>query len=381
MEDKNNSTQYKKEYEEKLQERQKEIEIEKQQKNQLEKLLGKMQQKLVVGGKALEEKEKDRAKEVREMQLKLEKQRQKEVQLFEETKKKEEEMIMVERQYQDLQEEVVENRKIIKELRTRYKAALQEIEDSRKENQDGNEENLITIREQASEIDFYEKLVKNLLKPEEVQQVRVKSKHEENGWKIAPFVLKKHELNFPKLSRGKAKALVEEDLNQRDLSFNADNTTHLSTSTKHKKNASSKRAINIENNGMFSPKNGTIKMNNENGYGSLWNEKRTSRHETRHKKHISVQPPSVNMNKNYLGYSFEEGENNIPVKSVKKPNPTLAPISQKISNVPDLSNDGRGKIEAMIPSVDELRKRRGDLMPLNHNMHNKRNNSYDSQDN
>lgn len=71
---------------------------------------------------------------------------------------------------------------------------------------------------------------------------------------------------------------------------------------------------------------------------------------------------------------------NKSLKSVKKPNPMLAPLNQKINNVPDLKNmNKKNNIEAMMPSVDELRKRRGDLMPLNHALA-KRNNSFDSQE-
>lgn len=339
-----------------------------------------MQKKLVFGGKALEEKEKLRAKEIREMQLKIEEQQQKEKELFEETQRKKEEMLMAERQYKDLQEEVLENRKIIKELRTRYKAALQEIEDIRLENQDVNEENLITIRDQASEIEFFEKLIKNLLKPEEISLIRAKSKHQESGWKIAPFILKKHEINFPKLSRGKAKALVEEDLNQRDISFTQGPNTHLNTST-IKKNSSNKHALNISANGIMSPKNTSMKIAPNNGHISIWNENKSSRHNARHKKHISAQPPVLNTNKNYMPYSsYEKDENKLPARSMKKPNPTLAPISQKIGNVPDLSKTKAQNLEVMIPSVDELRKRKGDLMPLNHNINTRRNNSYDSQE-
>jgi len=364
--------------EDQLKEQQKAVEIEKRQKAQLENLLSKMQQKLVVGGKALEEKEKIRAKELREMQLKIDEQQHKEKVLFEETKKKEEEMLMAERKYEDLQEEVDDNRKIIKELRARYKAALQEIDDIRKENQDGNEENLVTIREQANEIDFYQKLVKNLLKPNEVSMIKAKSKNTDNGWKIAPFILKKHEVNFPKLSRGQAKVLVEEDLNQRDISFQNSPSVSQINNSSLKKNTS-KKIMNSENNELFSPKGGKFKVQQDKGYSSMFKDTKTSRHGGRHKKNISVNPPKVSINNSYMNNSFEVDDNQIPNRNIKKPNPTLAPISQKIRNVPDLSNNGVN-LEAMIPSVDELRKRRGDLLPLNHNIAVKRNNSYDSQD-
>lgn len=377
---------HKQQIEDQLKERQKEIEIEKQQKAQLEQILNKMQQKLVIGGQALEEKEKEKAAEVRRMQLEIEQQRQKEKELFEEKQRQEEEMLMVEKQYKSLQDEVEGNRNVIKELRSRYKSALQEIEDLKRENQDANEDNLITIREQESEIEFYQKLVKNLLKPEELAQIKAKSSHnEDGGWKIPPFVLKKHEVNFPKLSRGKAKAMVEGEMNQRDIefdiSYNGENNINpanlkqsIPNTQKIKKNAASKKVLNIDAGGIMSPK-----ANNELGisydhtaplYASHKNAKSTRAGGG--KKNISVQPASSNI-KNYMNYSFEEDENPVAMRSMKKPNPMLAPIHQKPTNMPVLTN-----LEPVIPSVDELRKRRGDLMPLKHAA--KRNNSYDSQD-
>jgi len=382
----------KQQIEDKLKEQQKEVEIEKQQKAQLENILSKMQQKLVVGGKALEEKEKDRAKEVREMQLKLEKQKQVEKQLFKQKQQQEEEKLMVEQQYHDLQEEVDDNRKIIKELRNRYKAALSEIDDIKKENQDNNEDNLITIRDQGSEIEFYQKLVKNLLKPEEVSQIKAKSKQLEDGWSIPPFVLKKHEVNFPKLSRGKAKAMVEDEFNQRDIdfdiSYNGENditanlvTNNAPSTHKINKDTSSRKALNLEPGGILSPKSSANQRisyeNNPPDYISKMNNK-TQRHRT--KKNISQQPPVNNM-KNYANYSIEDDEFAVTQKSMKKPNPTLAPIQGKHMNVPNLSKVNQpANLEAMIPSVDELRRRRGDLQPLKHNLNSKLNNSFNSQE-
>jgi myosin heavy subunit len=379
---------HKQQIEDKLKEQQKEVEIEKQQKAQLENILQKMQQKLVIGGKALEETEKERAKQVREMQLKLEKQKKIEQELFQQKKEQEEEKLMVERQYKDLQEEVDENRKIIKELRMRYVAAIQEIEDIKKENQDNNEDNLITIREQASEIEFYQKLVKNLLKPEEVVQIKARSKHYDDGWTVPPFVLKKHELNFPKLSRGKARGLVDDELNQRDIefdvSYNGENNLSANSinkaavnTVKINKNASSKKPLNLES-GLLSPKSGNDIRFSYDQEPPKYMSKISSK-PNRHKapKNISAQPPA-NI-KPYSNY-FEE-EEPPGIRSMKKPNPTLAPIQLKPMNVLDLSSANKQtNLEAMIPSVDELRKRRGDLQPLKYDATVWRNNSYDSQE-
>lgn len=311
---------HKQQIEDQLKEQQKEVEIEKQQKKQLENLLSQMQQKLVFGGKALEEKEKIRAKEVREIQLKLEKQKQKEHELFEENKKQEEEMLMKEQQYLDLQEEVNANRNILKELRSRYKAALQEIQDLKNENQDVNEDNLVTIRDQAGEIEFYQKLVKNLLKPEELSQVRARSQHLEDGWIVPPFVLKKHELNFPKLSLGKGKAMVEDDLNQRDMEFEASYSTekasepsnikqNSSMTQKIKKNASSKKALNA-NEALLSPSTNQRKEMKIKDYANPLSQSGrqiSSKHGEKHKKNISAQPlAATNLSNEYAYFQDDE---------------------------------------------------------------------------
>jgi hypothetical protein len=76
---------------------------------------------MVMGGHALEEKEREQAQKYREFQLKLKKQKKKEKQLLKEKLKKEEEMLLVEKSYKNLQEEVDEQRKVIEKLRLKYK--------------------------------------------------------------------------------------------------------------------------------------------------------------------------------------------------------------------------------------------------------------------
>ena len=69
----------------------------------------------------------------REMQLEIQAQKEREKRLLEEQKAKEEEVLMVESQYHDLQEEVEDMRKLIKSFRVRYKQAIQEIKDLNQE--------------------------------------------------------------------------------------------------------------------------------------------------------------------------------------------------------------------------------------------------------
>ena len=54
---------------------------------------------------------------------------------------------MVEQNYKDLQEECEENRKVIKKLRAKYQAAVDEIKDLEQEHESNREDLLDTIRD------------------------------------------------------------------------------------------------------------------------------------------------------------------------------------------------------------------------------------------
>ena len=59
--------------------------------------------------------------------------------------KEKEEKLFYEKQYNDIQEEVEENREVIKELRKRYKGALNEIKDLEYENENKHAELLDSL--------------------------------------------------------------------------------------------------------------------------------------------------------------------------------------------------------------------------------------------
>lgn len=101
--------------------------MEQKEKNQLEMMINQMEQKLVSGGNALEEKEREAAQKYRDFQKKLKKQRKKQQELEDERKRKEDELINVQKQYQNLEDEVDDNRKVIKLLKSKYQDALNEI--------------------------------------------------------------------------------------------------------------------------------------------------------------------------------------------------------------------------------------------------------------
>ena len=116
-----------------LQAKEEKLRIEAREKENLEALIRDMEKKLVNGGQALEEKEKDQNKVYREYQKKLKIERKKQKQLLQENRKKEEVFMQVESGYKDLQEQVNDQKVMIEKLKVKYQAALQEIKDVEKE--------------------------------------------------------------------------------------------------------------------------------------------------------------------------------------------------------------------------------------------------------
>jgi len=131
--EKQNINAEKEQVETELNRKQEMLHIELKEKENLEQILSQLQMKVVSGGEALEEKEREKSKAYRAYQIKLKKQKQKERQLLEEKVKAEEEMLNANRQYKDMQEEVQENRIIIDKLKQKYNAAQMEIKDLQNE--------------------------------------------------------------------------------------------------------------------------------------------------------------------------------------------------------------------------------------------------------
>lgn len=69
------------------------LRIEAQEKNSLEKLIKDMEQKLVVGGMVIQDKEKEQAKAFREYQNKIKQERKQKKKLLEEKQRQEEELM------------------------------------------------------------------------------------------------------------------------------------------------------------------------------------------------------------------------------------------------------------------------------------------------
>lgn len=113
----------------------------------------------------------------------------KEKKLLEEKQRQEEELMDFTRQYNNLQEEANANRKAVEILKTKLGEAKQELRDIKDEHQCEHDEMLDTIRKQGYDLKFYQRLVKMLMKDEEIAKIKIKSEYDEDrdDWIVPPF--------------------------------------------------------------------------------------------------------------------------------------------------------------------------------------------------
>lgn len=206
-----------------INEKEEKIEQERLQREQLEQMLKEMEAKMVHGGEGVQEEEKERieAKAFREYQLKLKKQKRKEKKLLEDQKRKDEDLLLMEHEYNDLQEEVNDKTKLLNKLRKRYKGALAEIQDLDSEHYNEKAELLDTIRTMEVDLGFYKAIVDTLMSESNLYKIKSKSSYddERKEWEIPPFVLKGQQVNLPKLGLQKAKRFIEEEKSSHVVEF------------------------------------------------------------------------------------------------------------------------------------------------------------------
>eukprot|EP00347_Sterkiella_histriomuscorum_P004399 403360607 len=216
-----------------LRKKEQDLESERQEKEQLGRLIQELEKKLVVGGQTLEEKEREQIQKQREAQLQLRQQKKKQKQLLEEKRKKEEEMLLVEKNYKNLQEEVEDMREIIKKLREKYKQSQQEIEDLHHESQYNKEDLLETIRSQDKDVKFANKVMAILLSENEMYKVKQRAQWDENrsDWKIPLFTFNaaQKDIQFPNIN---AQSRVNQMKDERDLQFDDDPNALIITGSK-----------------------------------------------------------------------------------------------------------------------------------------------------
>lgn len=126
-------------------------------------------------------------------------------------------MIERQRQYNSLQEEVDEQRKIIRKLRQKYKQAESELQAVTRDQDDARLELTDTIREQEKDLDFLNAIVGMMLKDGEMYRLKEKIEYdfEAGKWKVPPFLVKAKEVAFPRIKN--AMGLVRDELDQREV--------------------------------------------------------------------------------------------------------------------------------------------------------------------
>jgi len=122
-----------------------------------------------------------------------------------------------EHKYNSLQEEVEEQRKIIKKLRQKYKQAESELSAVTRDQDDARLDLTDTIREQEKDLDFLNAIVSMMLKEGEMYRLKEKIEYdfEVGKWKVPPFLIKNKEVAFPKIKN--AMNLVKDAMQEREI--------------------------------------------------------------------------------------------------------------------------------------------------------------------
>jgi len=180
-----------------LKKRNEDLNAEKQQREKLQKLIQDLEKNRVVGGKGNE----SAIHEYTELKDKVKQQILNEEKLRKEKQKAEEEMLVVEKKYQNLTDEVEELRKINKKLKKNYKNAVNDLQDIEKEHEGNREDLLDSIREQERDLKLFYGMLRIMIKPEEINKVKSASLWDDNinDYKIPPFTFQEAKVKFPKL--------------------------------------------------------------------------------------------------------------------------------------------------------------------------------------
>lgn len=130
-------------------------------------------------------------------------------------------MLLMENDYNDLQEEVNDKSKLLGKLRKRYKAALAEIQDLEGEHYNEKADLLETIRTMEVDLGFYKSIVDMMMNENNLYKIKSKSSYndEKGEWEVPPFIMKGQQMNLPKLGLQKAMRFVEEEKNSQMVEF------------------------------------------------------------------------------------------------------------------------------------------------------------------
>lgn len=131
-------------------------------------------------------------------------------------------MLHAEKKYENVQEELVESRLIIKKLKAKFEEAQHEIRELQQEQNGENNDLMIQIRQQDMDIKFYRRIVDMVMNKEHLAKLKMKSQYDDatNDWNIPIFLLKNKEIALPSLQiKKQAQDLMESEKEQRQLVF------------------------------------------------------------------------------------------------------------------------------------------------------------------
>lgn len=214
------------EYEEKIKQKNDEIQNERKRREELEARLSSMQSQLVIGGAAGDNKssssgEPEEKKQYQEMLKKMQEHQQEHENLLQEKQKREEEVAVAEKKYASLQEEVEAQRRIISTLKKKYKEATNEIKDLEREHELNKEEMLDTIRVLEKENQINRAIMAYMVSPSEYDKLRgaARWRDDRNEYVVPPFVVRAKQVKFPKISNAKGLEMITEEWRNRDIEF------------------------------------------------------------------------------------------------------------------------------------------------------------------
>ena len=212
------------EIQEELKKKEEELNKEKNQKQELEAALKELEEKLAQGNNKVQETEMIKMQEYREIQLKLEEEKRIQDKLLKEKIQKEEEMIMVERDYQTLQEEVDEQRKLIRVLRNKYKEAVEEIKDLSAEANNEREYLGTALMEMQKEMSLYKSVLHVAFTHDEVDRIVSRSKYNPDNkvWKVPQFMFRQNKLNLFNSNQDRLQDMRLQERNNNTLHFTKD---------------------------------------------------------------------------------------------------------------------------------------------------------------
>jgi TPP-dependent 2-oxoacid decarboxylase len=134
-------------------------------------------------------------------------------------------MIMVERDYKSLQEEVDEQRKLIRVLRNKYKDAVEEIKDLGAEATNEREYLGTALMEMHREMTLYKAILHNAFSHDEIDRIVAKSRYNPDNkiWRVPHFMFRNNNMSILNGPRERSHDARMQERNATTLYFPKDN--------------------------------------------------------------------------------------------------------------------------------------------------------------